>query len=185
MKKTISTLILVAVVLSFFSGCSKKSNSTPATAGTTDGQTAMAIYSVFGTVFSQIQFSKTDAPDNNAITINQTITGPNGGTAVITGTVTVNQSTGQETWNLTVVWNEYKVITGNNNYTINGQMTYSGTVSSTSVTVQFSSTNLSIQGTFNGSSVNESISINYTVTVNNSHGSISGTVDGRSFSYSW
>jgi hypothetical protein len=182
MKKTISTLILGVVVLLFVSSCSKKSDSTTSTAGTTDGQSAFAIYSVFSTVLTQLQYSKTDTPADN---INQTIPGPNGGTVVVSGTFSVNQTTGQTTWNLTVTWNNYVVISSNNNYTINGQMTYSGTVSSTSVTAQFSSTNLSIVGTFNGSGVNETLTFNYTVTWNNSHGTISGTIDGRTFSYNF
>jgi len=180
MKKVISTLMLCAVVPLIFSGCAKKTDEL--TAGATDSQTAMAIYSAFGTVFSQLQYTPTDNPAGN---INQTINGTGGGNVVVTGTATMDQGSQHVNWNITLNWNNFKVSNGSDDYTLGGAMTYSGYAAANAAEAHFSAPSLTINGTIGGTSIAGSISFGFDVSISGGHGTISGNINGRSFSSSF
>jgi len=184
MKKAISAFILGVIILLLVAGCAKKvEDLTGATTGATDTQTAMAIVSAFNTVFSQIQFTPTDNPVGS---IDQTINGPNGGSVHVTGTATLDQTTQKVNWSITLNWSNYRFLQGSNDFTLNGQMTYSGYSDASGVEAHFAAPNINIKGTMNGSSVDVTISFSFDLKVNSSgHGSISGNIDGRSFSNSF
>jgi hypothetical protein len=177
MKTTKQFIILSMVALLIFSGCKK--DNTDNTSTLSDDQTAMAIYTAFGTVFSQLHLKSTDE------NIDQTITSPNGGNVRVTGSASVNQTTGQVNWTITLNWNNYKFVQGSSDFTMNGQMSYSGYIGGTSAESSFSASGFSMSGTVNGVSINSTISYSFDLTMTNGHGTLSGNVDGRPFSYSF
>gem|GEM_PF-6571281 len=185
MKKAISIFMLAAIVMLFSPGCAKKKTTTPA--GPSDTQTATAIFTAFGTVFSQIQLAKSDNP-SETITINQTITSPSGGTCQVAGTMVSDPAGDGGTWSLTMTWNSYRYTDGaTNDYTMSGQMTYTGTVNSTTATAHFAAPAMTIKGKVSGVSVSETISYGFDESVNylTGHGSLTGNIAGRSFSYTF
>ncbi len=177
--------MLAAIVMLFSPGCAKKKTDAPA--GPSDTQTATAIFTAFSTVFSQIQVAKSDQP-SETITINQTITSPSGGNCVVTGSMTVTQTGDGGTWNITLAWNNYRYTDGaTNDYTMSGQMTYTGTVTSTAATAHFAAPAMSIKGKVAGITISETISYGFDENVNmtTGHGSLTGNIAGRSFSYTF
>ncbi|MEI6681102.1 MAG: hypothetical protein WCO44_00665 [Bacteroidota bacterium] len=188
MKKAISMFMLASIVMLFISGCAKKKTDAAASpAGPTDPQTATAIFTAFSTVFSQIQLAKSDNP-SETITINQTITSTSGGSCVVTGSMTTSQTGDGGTWNITLAWNNYRYTDGGtNDYTLSGQMTYTGSVNSTAVTAHFAAPAMTIKGKVAGTSISETISYGFDENVNmtTGHGSLTGNIAGRSFSYTF
>jgi hypothetical protein len=185
MRKFISTFMLGAIVMLLISGCSKKAEDlVPSNSSATDSQTAMSIFSNFSSILSQIQFTKSNGPAGN---INQTINGPNGGSVAITGTGGYDQATQKANWDISMNWSAYKWVSGNDSYTYNGQMTFSGSASSAGAgTFHFGASNFTMKGTYNGSSVDQIFSCAFDVTfTSDGHGNMTGNVDGRSFSYTF
>ena len=181
MKKLINIFFLAAVILLGSSGCSKKTNDP--NAGVNDSQTALVIYQAFGEVFSQIQY--TPGP-NLKEGINQTINSPFGGHVVVTGTATYDEVSQRVNWMLSIGWWSYRMVSGANDLTLNGLMSYSGFSNSAgTMAAHFSSPKLTLKGTMNGKSVDHDWNYSFDINVNNNHGSISGSMDGRSFSFTF
>jgi len=180
MKKVINIFILAALILFSSSGCLKKASNT---AGANDTQTAMVIYQAFGEVFSQIQF--TPSPELKG-GINQTINSPFGGHVTVTGTATYDEVSQRVNWMLSIGWWSYRMVSGGNDLTFSGLMSYSGFSNSAGTTsAHFSSSKLTVKGTMNGTSVDHDWDYRFDINVSNGHGSISGEMDGRSFSFSF
>lgn len=182
MKKAINIFILMSVILLSTSGCLKKTSDL--NAGANDSQTAMVIYQAFGEIFSQIEYTPSPQSKGN---INQTINSPSGGHVTVTGTATFDEVTGRTNWMLIIGWWSYRMISGGNDLTLSGQMSYSGFSNSAgTMSAHFSSTKLTLKGLMNGESVDHDWSYNYDININGSgHGSISGEMDGRSFSFNF
>ncbi len=181
MKKTISVFLLTSFMLFSSSGCLKKAN---VNEGANDTQTAMVIYQAFGEVFSQIQY--TPSP-NLKEGINQTINSPYGGHVTVTGTATYDEVSERVNWMLNIGWWSYRMVSGSTDLTLSGLMSYSGFSNSAgTMSAHFSSSKLTLKGKMNGESVDHDWSYKFDINVNGSgHGTMSGEMDGRSFSYSF
>lgn len=178
MKKVVSISMLVAAILVASPGCKKNKDSV--SSGTLDTQASLLIYQAFGQVFSQVQYTPSASLKEG---INQTVNGPFGGHAVLTGTVTYDEVTGRVNWFLTFGWYSYRIVAGETDVTINGQMTYTGfTNSAGTMSAHFSSPLLTMRGTISGEQINHDWNYKFDLNVSNGHGSISGEMDGRSFS---
>lgn len=174
-------IILFAFAVLAMSGC-KKSEDTPTELS--DAQSAMITYQSFSVVFAQVQFTPMDQAYGN---VNQTITSPDGGKVVVTGTCTYDEVSSRVNWMLTFGYWSYRIVTGSStDFTQNGTVTVSGFVN-TAGTMQMRLTcpKASMKGKINEVPVNTDWYYNFLINASNGKGTLTGEFNGRSFSYSF
>ena len=178
MKKLLTVFTVLTAMMIFSSGCKKKNYESEVDQGT-----AVAIYQAFSEVFAQVQFSATELTQGN---VDVTINGPSGGNAHLTGSIYFNEETQRTDWMISCGWWQYMVKGGNYTLKLNGIMTFSGHCLTTGyLTEKIYSHNINYTGNVNGHDVNSDCSIDYRLEINYGHANFSGSMCGRSFSYSY